>query len=79
LLQLVQTKGLGEDVGNLPIRRNMFQFHLTGEDTLPDEMIVHFDVRRPYVKNRVFRELDAAEVVAIDHCRIRHLLMQILE
>jgi hypothetical protein len=51
----------------------MLQFDFTGED--PDEMIVHFDVLHPCVKNRVFRELNAAEVVAIDHRQIRHLLM----
>jgi hypothetical protein len=45
----------------------MFQFHFTGKNTLSDEMIVHLDVLRPCVKNRVFRELHAAEVVAVDH------------
>jgi hypothetical protein len=73
--QLVQTKRLGEDVGNLPIRRNISQFDFTGEDSLLDKMIVHFDVLSPCVKNRVFCELDAAEVVAINHRQIRHLLM----
>jgi hypothetical protein len=57
----------------------MLQFHFTGKDTLPDEMIVHLDVLRHCVKNRVFRELNAAKVVTIDHRRIRHLLMQVLE
>jgi hypothetical protein len=42
-------------------------------------MIVHLDVLRPCVKNKVLRELNAAEVVTIDHRRIRHLLMQVLE
>jgi hypothetical protein len=57
----------------------MLQFDLTGKDSLPDEMIVHFDVLGPRMKNWVFRELNTAEVVAIDHRRIRHLLMQVLE
>jgi hypothetical protein len=57
----------------------MFQFDFTGEDTLLDEMIVHFDMLRPCLKNRVFRELNAVEVVEVDHRRIRHLLMQVLE
>jgi hypothetical protein len=57
----------------------MRQFDLPGKDSLPDEMIVHFDVLCLRMKNRVFRELNAAEVVAIDLYRIRHLLMQVLE
>jgi hypothetical protein len=48
----------------------MLQFDLTEKDTLSDEMIVHFDVLCLCVKNRVFRELNAAEVVAVDHRRI---------
>jgi hypothetical protein len=63
----------------LPIRRNIFQFDFTGKDTLPNEMVVHFDVLCPCVKNGVLRKLDAAEVVAVDHRQIRHLLMQVLE
>jgi hypothetical protein len=55
------------------------QFDFTGEDTLPDEMVVHLDVLHPCVKYGVFRELNAAEVVTLDHRRIRHLLMQVLE
>jgi hypothetical protein len=57
----------------------MLQFDFTGKDSLPNEMIVHFYVLRPCVKNRVFRELNAAEVVTMDHRQIRHLLMQVLE
>jgi hypothetical protein len=56
----------------------MLQFDFTGEDTLPDEMIVHFDLLCLCVKNGVFRELNAAEVVTMDHRWIRHLLMQVL-
>jgi hypothetical protein len=79
LPQLVEPKSLGENVGNLPIRRNMLQFHFTGENTLLDEMVMHLDVLRPCVKDRVFRELNAAKVVAMDCRRFRHLLMQLLE
>jgi hypothetical protein len=57
----------------------MRQFDLPGKDSLLDEMIVHFDVLCPRMKNRVFRELNAGEVVAIDLRRIRHLLMQVFE
>jgi hypothetical protein len=42
-------------------------------------MIMHLDVLRPYVEDWVLRKPDAAEVVGIDHRRIRHLPMQILE
>ena len=79
LPQLVQTKGLGEDVGSLPIRLNILQFDFTRKDTLLDEMIVHLDVLCSCVENGVLRELDAAEVVAVDRRRIRHLLLQILK
>jgi hypothetical protein len=57
----------------------MSQFDFTGKDSLPDEMIVHIDVLRLCVKNWVFRELNAPEVVAVDQRRIKHLLMQVLE
>jgi hypothetical protein len=57
----------------------MLQFHFTGEYMHPDKMIVHLDVLRPCVKNKVFRELNAAKGVAVDHRQIRHLLMQFLE
>ena len=68
--QLVQTKRLGEDVGSLPIRRNVLKFDFTGKDTLTDEMVVHLNVLGPCVENGVFRELDAVEVVAVDRRRI---------
>jgi hypothetical protein len=57
----------------------MRQFDFPGKDSLPDGMILHSDVLCPCIKNRVFRELNTAEVVAIDLRRIRHLLMQVLE
>jgi hypothetical protein len=79
LPQLVHPKGLGEYVGSLPIRGNILQFDFTGKDTLPDKMVMHLDVLCPCVKDRVLRKLDAAEVVGVDHHRIRHLLIQILE
>ena len=45
--QLVQTKGLGEDVGSLPIRWNVLQIDFTRKDTLSDKMIVHLNVLGP--------------------------------
>jgi hypothetical protein len=57
----------------------MLQFDFTRKDTFTDEMIMHLDVLCPCVEDWVLRKLDAAEVVGIDHRRIRHLLMQILE
>ena len=45
--QLVQTKGLSEDVGSLPIRRNVLKFDFNGKDTLTNEMIVHLNVLGP--------------------------------
>ena len=62
-MQLVYTKGLGEDVGSLPIHRNVLKFDFTRKDTFMDEMIVHLNVLGPCVEKGVLRELDAAEVV----------------
>ena len=39
LPQLVETKGLGEDVGIPPIRQNILKFDFTGEDTLADKVV----------------------------------------
>ena len=68
--QLVQTKGLSEDVGSLPIRRNVLKFDFTLKDTFTDELVVYLNVLVPCVENGVFRKLDAAEVVAVDRRRI---------
>jgi hypothetical protein len=57
----------------------MSQFDLTRKDTLMDKMVMHLQVLCPCVEDTVPRKLDAAEVVRIDHCQIRHLLMQVLE
>ena len=73
--QLVQTKGLCEDVGSLPIRLNVVKFDFTREDTLTEKMIVHLNVLSPSVEDRVLRELDVVEVFTVDHRRIGHLLL----
>ena len=44
-----------------------------------DKVVVHLNVLGPGVEDGVLRELDAAEVVAVDHRRIEHLLLQILK
>ena len=77
--QLVKTKGLGEDVGVLSIRRNKLKFDITGEYTLTDKMIVHLNVLSSGVEDRVLRKLDVAEVVTVDCHRIRHLHLQMLK
>ena len=77
--QLVETKGLGEDVGSLSIRRNILKFDFTRKDTLTDEMIVHLNVLGLCEENRVLRELDAVEAVTVDRRRIGHLLLKILK
>ena len=55
LPQLVETKGLGEDVGVLPIRRNIRKFNFTGEDTLVDKVLVHLNVLSLGVEDEVLR------------------------
>ena len=59
--------------------RSILKFHFTGKDTTTDKMIVHLNVLGPCVENGVLRELDAAEVVAVDRRRIGHLLLQVLK
>ena len=54
LLQLFQAKGLGEDVGILPIPQNIHQFAFTGKDTLMDEVVVHLDVLGPCMEDGGF-------------------------
>ena len=61
---------IGEDVGSLPIRRNILKFDFTKKDTLTGKEIMHLNVLGPCVENRVLRELDAPEVVAVDRRRI---------
>ena len=46
------------------------KFDFPRKDTLMDKMIVHLNVLGPCMENRVFRELDAAEVVAVNRRRI---------
>ena len=53
LPQLVKTKGHGEDVGILPIRRNIRKFNFTREDTLADKVVVHLNVLSPGVEDGV--------------------------
>ena len=79
LPQLVQTKGLGEDVGSLSVRRNILKFDFTRNDTLTDKMLLHLNVLGPCVENEVLRELDVVEVVALDCRRIGHLLLHVLK
>ena len=55
LPQLVETKGLGQDVDVLPIRRNILKFDFTGKDTLADKMVEHLNVLSPGVEDEVLR------------------------
>ena len=79
LTQLVETKGLREDVRSLPIFRNINSFDFTLEDTLTNKVVVHLNVLSPGVKDGALRTLDIVEVVKVDCCRIEHLHLQILQ
>ena len=59
LPQLVQTKGLGEDIGILPICRNILKFNFTRDETLMDKVVVHLNVLSTGVEDGVLRQLDA--------------------
>ena len=43
-----------------------------------DKMIVHLNVLGSGMEDGVLRKLDVVEFVVVDHCRIKHLHMQIL-
>ena len=42
-----------------------------------DKVVVHLDVLSSGVEDGIFRKMDAAEVVEVDRCPIRHLHLQI--
>ena len=77
--QLVCSKRLGEDIGSLPIRRNILKFDFTREDTHTNKMIVHLNVLSPGMEYEVRRYMDVVEVIAVDRRRIGHLLLQVLK
>ena len=52
-MQFVETKGLGEDVSILPIRRNILKFDFTGEDMLADKVVMHLNVLSSGVEDGV--------------------------
>ena len=53
VLQLVETKELGENVGVLPICRNIRKFNVTVEDMLSDKVILYLNVLSPGVEDEV--------------------------
>ena len=75
--QLVKTKRFGEDINNLPIRRNMLQVNFAKKEPLTDKMIMQLNVFCPGVEYRVFCKVDTTEVVAKDRRRIEYLYLQI--
>ena len=44
VLQLVRSKGLCEDVDNLPIGTNILEFDSTAQDPLVHKVVMHFYV-----------------------------------
>mgnify|MGYP007130558494 CR=1 FL=1 len=56
--QLVEAKGLGEDVDVLPIRRNIRKFNFTRKDTLADRVVVHLNVLSQGMEDGVLRKLE---------------------
>ena len=57
----------------------MHKFDLTGKDTLVDKVAMHLNVLGPGMEDEVLRKLDTIEVITVDHRRIRHLHMHILD
>ena len=63
----------------MPISRNIHKFDFTGEDSLPDEMIVRLNVLGPGMEDWVLCKLDVVEVVAVYGCQFARLHSQILQ
>ena len=51
LLHLVDSHGLREDVSRVQVHVDVFQVDISGQNTLSDEVIAHFDVLGPSMED----------------------------
>ena len=51
LSQLVDSHGLREDVSRVQVHVDVFQVDISGQNTLSDEVIAHFDVLGPSMED----------------------------
>ena len=71
-LQLVHSKCLREDDGNLSIGSNIQVFDFTAQDTLMHKVIMHLDVLCASMEHWVIGLLYATDIVVVDQDRSRH-------
>ena len=69
-------EGLGKDINNLVISRNILQLHRSSLNQFTDEVVPYLNVLRPIVKDRILRELNATLVIAIDDSRSKLVTKQ---
>ena len=68
-LMLPFREGLGKDINNLVISRNILQLHSASLNPISDEVVPDLDVLQPNVNHRILRELNATLIIAIDDSR----------
>ena len=69
VLELDSVEGLGQDVGDLPVGRDVHQLHISALDTLSDEVVSDVNMFRPLVVDGVLAHRDGALVILVDLCR----------
>ena len=65
-MQLVRSKGLGENVDNLPISSNIPWSDLIAQDPLAHKVIMYFYVLGASMEYRVLGQFHATDVITID-------------
>ena len=67
VLMLPFREGLGKDISDLVISRNILQLHRSSLNLFSDEVVPDLNVLRPTVKHQILRELNATLIIAIDY------------
>ena len=69
--ELAPGERLRQDVGILILRGNIWKHHDSPLNTISDMMVPDVDVFGPIMKYWISRELNAALVITVDHCRLQ--------
>jgi hypothetical protein len=70
---------LHEDICELGCRRHVQDAYITDGHTFPHEVAVDLDMLHVLVLNGVSREVDGADVVAIDECALHQRSVELLK
>ena len=74
--ELSLDQGLGENVCQLLLCRNILNLNCSLLHYVPDEMVSNLNMLRPVVRHWILREFDATLVITVDHCRLKLLTKQ---